>query len=111
MGFHDAAARAFTETQAYATVVEQFELEPLWVLPSLREAMLSAYRDWGGSGDPAIAIVDWSDVPLMPEFEIIRDDLHRRRDRSHDRRPAGAAFTGGRLRCGEDGRSTWSTAG
>ncbi len=103
MGFHDAAARAFTETAAYARVSEEFELEPLWVLPCLREAMLSAYRDWGGSGNPAIAIVDWSDVPLMPEFEIIRDDLLAAGIEAMIVDPRDLTLSGGRLR-GGDGR-------
>ncbi len=75
MGLHDAMARAFTETAIYPMLADSFELEPLWVLPALTEAMRAAYRDWGGTGDPVIAIVDWGDAPLMSEFEIIRDHL------------------------------------
>jgi hypothetical protein len=75
MGLHDAMAQAFTETSIYPELAARFELEPQWVLPALQEAMLAAHRDWGGTGDPVIAIVDWADAPLMTEFEIIRDHL------------------------------------
>ena len=101
MGFHDAAARAFTQTAVFATLAEEFELEPLWVLPALRAAVLAAWQDWGGTGDPVIAIVDWADVPLMPEFEIIRDDLIAAGLQTVIADPQELTFSGGRLRYGE----------
>ena len=39
----------------------------------LLAALLDSYRDWGGRGQPTIAIVDWRDVPTWTEFEILRD--------------------------------------
>ncbi len=101
MGLHDASAHAFVETSVYAAVADEFELEPLWVLPALREAMLATWRDWGGQGDPVIAIVDWADAPLMFEFEIIRDDLVAAGLHAFIADPHELAFSGGRLRCGE----------
>lgn len=98
MGLHDAAAQAFTHTSVYAELVAEFELEPLWVVPTLREAMLAAFRDWGGDGDPVIAIVDWGDAPLMVEFEIIRDHLIAHGLHTVVVDPRDLRFTGGRLR-------------
>lgn len=75
VGYVDAAARAFERMALYARFAEEFALEPLLVAEPLRASMLQAWRDFGGAGDPAIAIVDWDDAALMMEFELIRDDL------------------------------------
>ena len=43
-------------------------------IPPLLEALLASYREWGGRrSPPAVAIVDWREVPTWSEFEIIRD--------------------------------------
>ena len=40
----------------------------------LLDALLDSYREWGGRAKPpAIAIVDWRDVPTWAEFEILAD--------------------------------------
>ena len=102
MGFHDATARAFTETSVVRDASPRSSSSNRCgcCLPCA-QAMLAAWRDWGGQGDPVIAIVDWADAPLMPEFEIIRDDLHRRRTAAFIADPQELTFSGGRLRCGE----------
>lgn len=75
VGYVDAAARAFQEMAIFRAFSEELDAEPILVADPLRESMLQAWRDFGGLGDPAIAIVDWDDAPLMMEFELIRDDL------------------------------------
>jgi uncharacterized circularly permuted ATP-grasp superfamily protein len=43
-------------------------------IPALLDALLASYRQWGGRAQPpAIAIVDWREVPTWSEFEILRD--------------------------------------
>jgi hypothetical protein len=38
------------------------------------EALLASYREWGGrAAPPAMAIVDWREVPTYSEFELLRD--------------------------------------
>jgi uncharacterized circularly permuted ATP-grasp superfamily protein len=40
----------------------------------LLQALLASYEEWGGSArPPAMAIVDWREVPTWSEFEILRD--------------------------------------
>lgn len=75
IGYHDAIIDAFAETQLLDRFAESYRLEPLAVVPALREALLSAWADFGGQGDPTVAIIDWEDAPLMPEFELIRDSF------------------------------------
>ncbi|MGF1470912.1 MAG: hypothetical protein ACFB50_04115 [Rubrobacteraceae bacterium] len=75
IGYHDEAAEAFAQTHVYERFTQDYDARPLLVKNSLMEAFLDTWRDWGGKGDPVIAIVDWKDGLLMPEFEIIRDHL------------------------------------
>lgn len=43
-------------------------------IDALLQALLASYREWGGrASPPAIAIVDWRNVPTWTEFEILRD--------------------------------------
>jgi uncharacterized circularly permuted ATP-grasp superfamily protein len=43
-------------------------------IEKLLEALLGSYREWGGTArPPAVAIVDWREVPTWTEFEILRD--------------------------------------
>ena len=43
-------------------------------IPPLLEALISSYRDWGGTAiPPVVAIVDWREVPTWSEFELLRD--------------------------------------
>ena len=43
-------------------------------IPPLLDALIASYRDWGGRAQPpAIAIVDWREVPTWSEFELLRE--------------------------------------
>src|SRR5262245_13047796 len=43
-------------------------------IPPLLHALVASYREWGGrESPPAVAIVDWRNVPTWSEFEILRD--------------------------------------
>ncbi len=43
-------------------------------IEKLLEALIGSYREWGGTASPpAMAIVDWREVPTWTEFEILRD--------------------------------------
>ena len=43
-------------------------------IPSLLDALVASYREWGGRAvPPTIAIVDWRDVPTWSEFELLHD--------------------------------------
>ena len=43
-------------------------------IPPLLDALIASYREWGGRATPpAIAIVDWREVPTWSEFELLRD--------------------------------------
>lgn len=97
VGYVDEAARAFQEMEIYARFSEELDAEPVLVAGPLRESMLTAWSDFGGDGDPSIAIVDWDDAPLMMEFELIRDDLVAAGLDTQICDPRRLRFEGGRL--------------
>lgn len=52
---------------------ERFDVRHYTPIPRLLEALLTSYRDWGGTrATPRIAIVDWREVPTWSEFELLR---------------------------------------
>jgi hypothetical protein len=98
MGLVDAATRAFMRTALFEEMTADYTLEPIFAVPRLREAMLAAWQDWGGTGDPVIAIVDWADGPLIGEFELIAEHLRAHGLRTLIVDPRELRFEGGRLR-------------
>lgn len=99
VAYHDAVLEGFAASGVYRRFAEEYALEPLKVLASLREALLSAWRDFGGQGDPVIAIVDWEDAPLMMEFELARDSFRAAGLDAFITDPRRLVFEGGELRC------------
>jgi A circularly permuted ATPgrasp len=98
VGLVDVAANAFTETAMFEQLADEYELRSLPALPALQQALLETWRDWGGSGDPTVAIVDWDDAPLMMEFELVRDSLRDAGVPALIADPRTLRFEGGRLR-------------
>ena len=52
--------------------VERHGLTRLQCRSYVLETLLEAYRAWGGSGRPHIAIVDYLDVPTRTEFDLFK---------------------------------------
>jgi len=102
LGMVGASRHAFMDSAVFEEVAADFDLQPFFVLDRLREALLEAWRDWGGEGEPTIAIVDWEDAPLMSEFEVIRDSLVEHGLRALILDPRELRFEGGRLRVGDE---------
>jgi hypothetical protein len=75
VGLVDATAQAFMDTSVFERIAGEYELRPLEALVPFREALLETWAEWGGAGDPTIAIVDWEDAPMLDDFELIRDSL------------------------------------
>ncbi|HGY90804.1 MAG TPA: hypothetical protein ENK43_06500 [Planctomycetes bacterium] len=46
---------------------------PIDTLTPLLDTLLACYREWGGTRSPVIAIVDYLDLPTVPEFHLCRD--------------------------------------
>lgn len=73
IGYSDQMTALFQELPLVAQLAQRYPLSSPPIRPVLLEALLQAYRQYGGAGRPAIAIVDWAEVKTRPDFEIIQD--------------------------------------
>jgi glutathionylspermidine synthase len=66
------------EVPAMANFAERYRLLQYSPAKRLLETLLSTYREWGGTGVPNIAIVDWEDLPTFNEFILLREHFTAR---------------------------------
>src|SRR2546426_2328064 len=72
-------------------------------LPTRRRqlgAMLHAFRQWGRSATPVIAIVDWEGLPTAPEFEMFKTFFEEAGIKTVICDPRTLEFTRGKLYAG-----------
>ncbi|MBC8097961.1 MAG: circularly permuted type 2 ATP-grasp protein [Armatimonadetes bacterium] len=77
IGYGDELMRMFLELEVMKRFQQRYHLHPTAGMPHLLDALLKAYRAWGGKGKPQIAIVDWREVPTKNEHEIINTYFER----------------------------------
>ncbi|HVA89399.1 MAG TPA: circularly permuted type 2 ATP-grasp protein [Chloroflexota bacterium] len=98
MGYVDLLSELFLELP----IMRQFEratpVHPLPTRASMLSALLRAYQEWGGAGNPTIAIVDWGGLPTAAEFEIFRRFFTAHGHRTLIVDPRELEFQDGRLR-------------
>jgi len=73
IGYNDVLVDFFNRLSVMRTFNRRYWIRPLPCRFRLKDALLSVYREWGGEHKPTIAIVDWTDLPTIHEFEILRD--------------------------------------
>jgi hypothetical protein len=73
MTYEDQLAEAFSLLPLFVEFQQYYTVESLPLTVHLLGALRATYREWGGTGNPNIAIVDWSDVPTLNEHQLCRD--------------------------------------
>ncbi|MCL4868171.1 MAG: hypothetical protein KJ063_04320 [Anaerolineae bacterium] len=68
--YNDALTRAFLSMPIMGAFQKKYELQPLPARHHMLHVIMDAYRQWGGTGRPTIAILDWRDVPTYSEFVL-----------------------------------------
>jgi hypothetical protein len=63
------------ELRALQQLSERYRLRQFTPVASLLQALLATWREWGGSGAPHVAILDWRDLPTEHEFVLLRNYL------------------------------------
>jgi hypothetical protein len=65
--------RLLFELPAMASFAQRYRLRQFSPVERLLETLLSTYREWGGTGVPNIAILDWQNLPTSNEFVLLRN--------------------------------------
>ena len=63
------------EVGALQTLAKQYQLRQFSPEIHLLDTLTSTYREWGGTGVPNIAILDWEGLPTADEFVLLRDSF------------------------------------
>ncbi len=72
-GYAETLAGVFRALPVMERFAEQYTVRQFPLIEQLLAALLASYREWGGTASPpAIAIVDWREVPTWSEFEILQ---------------------------------------
>jgi len=60
-GHNDGLVETFRALDTYRAVEREFDLEPLFLQPAVATALIEAWREWGGTHAPTVALVGWFD--------------------------------------------------
>ncbi len=78
----------------------RYRLRQFTPAESLLRALVATYREWGGTGAPHVAIVDWADLPTENEFQLLRNYFVSRGVPTVICTPDELEYVDGHLRCG-----------
>ena len=92
--------RLLSELPAMASFASRYRLRQFSPVERLLETLLSTYREWGGSGVPNIAILDWKDLPTSSEFVFLQEHFSAQGVRTIICSPDDLEYQNGQLRCG-----------
>jgi hypothetical protein len=96
--YNDALIDAFLDLPLMREFARSHEVIPIPARHGVTGAVLGAWRAFsGGRRAPRIAILDWSDVPTVTEFEMVRDHFHAMGLDCVIDDPRNAEFMNGRL--------------
>ncbi|HXJ65120.1 MAG TPA: hypothetical protein VNN79_15305 [Actinomycetota bacterium] len=100
MAYSDTLTEVFEELPVMRAFRRRFRARALPVARRQTQSMLRAFHEWsrGRSKTPAMAIVDWTGVPTLTEFEMFRDRFEREGIRTVICDPADLEYRRGRLR-------------
>lgn len=77
IGYADTLTEVFSQLEPMKRFQERYNVQSLPSLGNLTNAILSAWRVWGGQESPQVGILDWREVPTLNEHEITRDYFER----------------------------------
>lgn len=101
-GYNDALSTVFYGLPVMRRFLRHYEVRPLPARHGVLRVLLDAYEQWGGRREPpAIAILDWRDVPTFSEFALFRDYFREQGVTCEIVDPREVEYRGGRLRAGD----------
>ncbi len=72
IAYEDVLSEVFFQLPVMQEFAQTHRVTALPARQQLFQALMSAYREWGGSAEPSIAIVDWNGLPTRSEFEMFQ---------------------------------------
>ena len=88
------------EVGAMQDLAEQYQLRQFSPEKHLLHELMSTFQEWGGTGVPNIAILDWEDLPTANEFVLLRDFFIASGVATIICAPEHLEYEKGKLRCG-----------
>jgi hypothetical protein len=73
IAYEDQLSEVFLDTPAMQAFQQRYTITSLPARQHLLEALLVAWREFGGTRDPLIAIVDWRGLPTHSEFLLFQE--------------------------------------
>ena len=102
IAYTDTLSALFRELPIMRAFEREYRLRPLPARQAVLEALLRAFREWGGKeASPLVAIVDWGGLPTAGEFELFQDFFAEQGIRAIIVEPQALEFRGGRLYAGD----------
>jgi glutathionylspermidine synthase len=92
--------RLLFELPAMASFARRYSLGQFSPVKRLLETLLITYREWGGSGVPNIAILDWKELPTSSEFVFLQEHFSAHGVPTIICSPDDLEYQQGQLRCG-----------
>ena len=68
--YNDVLTKVFLGLPVMGQFLHKYVVNPLMTRHVVLHVLLQAYKEWGGTGRPNIAILDWREVPTYSEFEL-----------------------------------------
>ncbi|HSH78050.1 MAG TPA: hypothetical protein VLA19_05900 [Herpetosiphonaceae bacterium] len=97
VAYEDVLTELFLALPVLQAFGKQYAVRPLPARQRLLEALLEAYRAWGGTDEPRIAIVDWKGLPTHSEFVMFQRYFVEQGLRSIICAPEDLSYHGGTL--------------
>jgi glutathionylspermidine synthase len=92
--------RLLFELPVMRRFAQRYRLRQFSPVEKLLETLLSTYGEWGGSGAPNIAILDWKDLPTSSEFVFLQEYFCAHGVPTIICSPDDLEYQQGQLRCG-----------
>lgn len=100
--YNDALSTVFYGLKVMRRFLRDYDVRPLPSRHNVMQVLLDAYEQWAGRADPpAIAILDWREVPTYSEFVLFREHFRAQGLACEIVDPREVEYREGRLRAGD----------
>jgi hypothetical protein len=88
------------EVGAMRTTAQRYKLREFLPVKALLHALTDTFHEWGGTGAPQVAILDWEGLPTADEFVLLREYFASQGVSALICSPEELEYSEGKLHCG-----------